>query len=426
MSTTTQSETESVVSLQDRTIIRELAKKVCELSARRSEAAKIEEWKRHNRFESGKPMVLVYMEDVWDELVSDESLICELSDAREIERRLRQRLYLAAHILDDRPVTGSWEVPLKNHDPKYGIGQDIQSASSEHGRAGAVYRQMIADDDVPEEIIIPRELIVDREGTRVEFERLSELFGDILDVRQVGVRGFCFTPSDCLATRRGMEQFFIDLVERPEWIHKLLKRMSDSDLHCARRAEVEGLIDLNNGTKGYDLEPESITDRLPSSEFDGERVHLRDMWAVAAAQTFSEVSPAMHEEFATQYEAPCMELFGANSYGCCEPLHNKMDLVRKLPRVKRVSMSPWVDWVAGAEAVGGDMIYSGKPTPSLVQGMKWDAEICRKELVTILDAARANGCQLELILNGTLTCRGEPERYDEWTDMVQHLTQEYA
>ena len=410
----------------DRTVVRELARRVRELAECPCEAAKIEEWKRHNRFERGKPMLLVYMEDVWDELVPDHMLECEADDLRTIERLLRRRLYLAEHMRDDRPITGSWEVPLKTEDPKYGIGQDIRVSVSEHGRSGAVYRGRIPDDVIPEEIINPRELIVDREGTQKEFELLSELFGDILDVRMVGVRGFCFTPSDCLATRRGMEQFFIDLLERPEWIHRLLKRMSESDLHCALQAEAAGIIDLNNGSKGYDLEPESITDRLPAADFDGERVRLRDMWGLGAAQTFSEISPAMHEEFATQYEIPCLELFGANSYGCCEPLHKKMDVVRKLPRIRRVSMSPWVDWVAGAEAVGSDIIYSGKPTPSLVQGMKWDIDVCRKEIVTILDAAKANGCQLELILNGTLTCRGEPNRYDEWADMVQQLTQEYA
>ena len=417
------------ITQHDRAVLRDLAIYVQDLSRSPSESLKIKEWKRHNRFERGKPMLLVYMEDVWDELVPNLSLKCASEDARRIERLLRHRLYLAEHIHDDRPITDTFEIPLKVQDPKYGIGRDIQTTISEHGRSGAVYRQMLTDDMVPEEIIGPRELIVDSEATQQEFEWLSEIFGDILEVRRVGVKELCFTPSDSLALMRGMEQFFIDLVERPAWIHRLLKRISDSDLYCTRRAEAAGILDLNNESKGaagiFDSEPEFITDELPAPDFDGKHVRLKDMWAIAAAQVFSEISPAMHEEFATQYEAPCMELFGANGYGCCEPLHKKMDLVRKLPRVKRVSMSPWVNWVEGAEAVGSDIIYSAKPTPSLVQGMNWNLDLCRKEIVTIIDAAKANACQLELILNGTLTCRGEPRRYDEWTDMVQQLTQEY-
>ena len=410
----------------DRDTLRDLAKQVAELAARPTEGAKIAEWKRHNRFERGKPMVLICMEDVWDQLVPDASLQCESDDCRDVERELRRQLYLAEHIRDDRPIADTWEVHLKVRDPGYGIADDCQQPACEHGRAGAIYRQTLTDDVDPEDVFHPRELTVDREGTQRELEFISDLLGDILTVRTVGKQMFCYTPVDCLAVLRGIEQFFMDLIERPKWMHALLRRLTESDLHYTHQAEAAGVIDLNNGSTGFAHGPECITDELPSDGFDGSRVRLCDTWGFSAAQTFSEVSPAMHEEFATQYEAPCLELFGANCYGCCEPLHKKMDLVRKLPRVKRVSMSPWVDHVAGAEAVGSDMIYSGKPMPSLLQGMGWDIEPCRKEIVTILDAARANACQLELILNGTLTARGQPHRYDEWTDMVQQLTQEYA
>ena len=44
----------------------------------------------------------------------------------------------------------------------------------------------------------------------------------------------------------------------------------------------------------------------------------------------------------------------------------------------------------------------------------------------LIEGAGANACQREIILNGRLTCRNEPNRLNEWTDMVQQLSQEHA
>jgi hypothetical protein len=65
------------------------------------------------------------------------------------------------------------------------------------------------------------------------------------------------------------------------------------------------------------------------------------MWGFCEAQTMSEVSPAMHEEFVLRYQLPVLERFGLNCYGCCEPLHLKLQMLkRRVPRLRRVSISP--------------------------------------------------------------------------------------
>ena len=416
------------ISNSDREAIRELAERVAELAANPTEAAKLADWKRHNRFERGRALLVVRLEDVWDEFVPVGSLRCESDLMREAERTLLQRLYMAEHIRDDTPVDGGWDVCLKVADPGYGFDEDCrQLAQDGHGRTGAKYCKVIPDGADPEEWIRDRELIIDRKNTQREFELMSDVLGDIMPVSIRGKQGFWFTPVDTLAMLRGLEQFFVDMLDEPKWVHALLDRMTESDMFYARRAEAEGAVDLNSGQHGLAGGPENFTDELPAEGYvEGETPRLMDMWALGAAQTFSEVSPAMHEQFATPYEARYLEMFGLTHYGCCEPLHNKIHIVRKLPRMRRVSMSPWVDWVAGAENLGRELIYSAKPNPAFLQGVGWDIDVARREIVTILDACRANDCQLEFVLNGTLTCCGQPHRYDEWTDMVQQLAGEYA
>jgi hypothetical protein len=98
------------------------------------------------------------------------------------------------------------------------------------------------------------------------------------------------------------------------------------------------------------------------------------MWSLATAQIFSEVSLEMHEEFSLPYDKMWVEKFGLACYGCCEPLHRKIDTLRSIPNLPRISMSPWVDHELGAEAIGRDYIYSPKPTPAIFASVHWDRE----------------------------------------------------
>ena len=141
------------ISSSDRQVIRDLAKQVAELAARPSEAAKIAQWKRHNRFERGRALLVVRLEDVWDEFVPVSSLACQHEPLRQAERILRQRLYMAEHIRDDTPVDGGWDVYLKVADPGYGSADDCrQLAQDGHGRTGAKYCKVIPDGADPDKL----------------------------------------------------------------------------------------------------------------------------------------------------------------------------------------------------------------------------------------------------------------------------------
>jgi len=411
---------------KDRQILRDLAKQVAEVAADPIQQTKLVEWRRHNSLTPGKPMVLVYLEDVWEEFLPQSALQCEEPCCRHVEWNLRARLYRARHLRDDWPHMGDYQVGLQIDDPGCGLSWNYGCVQVDGKRTAAGFETAIADDAVPEEVVHNRTITIDQDASEKRLAEMQDLFGDILEVTLTGRRGMAVAMMDTFIQWRGIEEALCDMVDRPAWLHRFLELMTESEIDAARQIEALGALDLNNGADNVGSGGMGATDELPAEGFDGEHVRLRDLWGFATTQIFSEVSPAMHDEFAIQYEGRFLDLFGLNCYGCCEPLDKKVDLIRKLPRVRRVSMSPFVDRAVGAEAIGGDFIYSAKPNPSYLAADVWDINVARDEIITILDAAKRNGCTVEFVLNSTLTSKNEPHRYEEWADMVQDISRRYV
>jgi hypothetical protein len=373
--------------------------------------------------------VLVYLEDVWNEFVPPATMQCQHELARGLEMDFRCRLWAFEHIRDDRPITPEVDTFLVINDSGLCALTDrqiIDTDSPTAQRRGVLYGQILSDDADPDEIFPKRTITPDWETTRANEEQLADLVGDILNVRVIEATGWCACSLDYLVHLRGAGQILLDIVDRPKWLEAMVKAMVASEIDAARQCEAQHLLAMNNGNEHVGSGGQAVTDELPGPGFDGEHVRLMDQWGFGTEQILSEVSPEMHWDLALRHEVKLLELFGLNCYGCCEPLHKKMHIVRRVPRLRRVSMSPFVDWAEGAEQIGGDFIYSAKPTPAWLQGISWDIEPCRREMQTILDVCKANGCQVELILNGTLTSRGEPHRYEQWTDLAQQLAESYV
>ncbi len=242
----------------------------------------------------------------------------------------------------------------------------------------------------------------------------QDLLGDILDVKLTGRWWWALGLIDEWTNLRGITQTFMDMADSPEIVHAGMKRLMDGKL-----AWLDSLIDLrvislNTGNDYVGSGGFGFSDELPQADFAG-TVRLKDMWGFCEAQTMSEVSPAMHEEFVLRYQLPILERFGLNCYGCCEPLHLKLDfLMRDVPNLRRISISPWADKRISAEKLQGDVIYSWKPNPAPLAGIEFDAEWVRQDIRETVEIAREHGCVLEIILKDTHTCNHKPERFDEW------------
>jgi hypothetical protein len=139
------------------------------------------------------------------------------------------------------------------------------------------------------------------------------------------------------------------------------------------------------------------------------------------SQIFSTLSPAMHEEFEYPYLAPWFQRFGLAYYGCCEPLDTKVAMIRRLPNVRKVSMSPWVDVERGAEQLGRDYVFSRKPSPAILARDEWRPDLVAQDLLATRDACRKHGCPLEFILKDISTVQYQPQRLWEWSEIAMRL-----
>ena len=55
------------------------------------------------------------------------------------------------------------------------------------------------------------------------------------------------------------------------------------------------------------------------------------------------MSPAMHDEFLLQYQLPILKQWGLVGYGCCENLTQKIDILRQIPNLRVIGVTPRAD-----------------------------------------------------------------------------------
>jgi hypothetical protein len=225
---------------------------------------------------------------------------------------------------------------------------------------------------------------------------------------------------DLIVMWRGAEHTLYDLAARPDFMHRVMARLRDAHLGMLDQIEARGLL---GHSQGLIRSTGAFTDDLPAPGFDPAHPRTQDVWTSGMAQIFTSVSPAMFREFEIEYALPWFERFGLVYYGCCEALDDKMEHVRRIPNLRKVSMSSWVDVERGASRIGSDFVFSRKPNPAYVAGESYDPGVVEADLADTISTCARHGTPLELILKGISTVRGHPERLWAWTDSAMRLVQ---
>ncbi len=407
------------INVKDREILRELGKQVAEIAALPVQQETIKLWKALNGLKPIRGMVMID-QIPWHEMNVDDELTIQSEDGfcRGIEWHLRSTIYLWKHMRADMAVRPFVNIHKSIGGGGYGIGIIEETAVSDprNGVVGHRYIDQMATDEDIMKIKMPT-IVHNEEATKQSLERAHEIFDGILEVR---LQGACpsFAPWDSIVMWRGTDNMIIDLLDRPDFMHKIIGRATDASLSMLDQLEEKGLL-------GYDQDTIHCTgaysDELPAPGFDPQHPRAKDLWTCGMAQIFSTVSPEMHKEFEIDYAAKWYERFGIGYYGCCEPLDGKIDIIRELPNVRKISMSPWIDLERGAESIGRDFVFSRKPNPAFLAWDTWRPEAVEQDLRETYDMCNRYGCPVEFILKDISTVRYKPQNLWEWSDIAMKI-----
>ncbi len=402
----------------DRAVIRDLAGRVAEIAALPVQEEKRALWRRLNALDPVRPMVIVD-QVAWNEIQCEElALRCTEPECRSYETALRRSLYQWDHFRVDQVVEPFICVPKAIENSGFGVEvqEDTVATDPANDVVGHRYINQFQREEDLEKIQTPR-LVHDTEETARRLELAHELFDGLLEVRPWGVDPY-LSYWDPISTWMGVENALFALVERPEFMHRLVRRMMEGYQSMLDQLEAQGLL----------CGPQSLihctgahSDELPAPGYDPEKPRTKDLWMFGLAQMFSTVSPQMFKEFEVDYLAPLCARFGLVYYGCCDPLDGKMNEVRLIPKVRKVSMSPWVDEERGAEALQGEFVYSRKPNPALLADTAFEPARVRAHLTETRSVCERHGCPLEFILKDLSTLRYEPERLDAWAEIAMDV-----
>jgi len=412
---------------QDVKTIRSLAAELAKVAALPVQEEKRALWRKLNARKPDRPMVMID-QVCWNEmggrspqgpLAEELTLRCSDPECRGYEWSLRSTLYHWKHFPVDMVVDPFVLVPKAINNTGFGVRvqEDVAVTDPSNAVVGHKFANQFQTDDDLQRIQMPS-ISHDRAETERRLAVAHELFDGLLDVRLSGMDPAYISLWDPISTWMGVENACLALIDRPEFMHRLVSRVADGYSSLLDQLEEQGLL----------CEPQSLihctgayTDELPAPGYNPERPRVKDLWMFGLAQMFSTVSPRMFKEFEVDYVSRICARFGLVYYGCCDPLDRKMREVRLIPNVRKVSMSPWVDEELGATEIGSDYVYSRKPSPALLAVDTFDPERVREDLLATRRACEKHGCPLEFILKDISTVRYEPERLFQWARIAMEV-----
>jgi hypothetical protein len=403
--------------MNDRDILRALAGQTAEIASLPSQRETALLYRALNGLKPLRPAVLLD-ELPWNQLNAGGELTLQCADPflRGVEDGLRKQLYKWNHCRADMLVEPHYILRRAIDIGEIGIeiNEDIIAADRGNHIVAHKYHDQF-DADILDKLHAPA-ISVDGALTESRRQQLDGIFGDLLPVKVIGLTdaGF-FTPWDLIAMLRGAEPLLFALYDEPELMRAFMRKYTDIRLEMLKALEERGLLDAHmpvlHCTPG-------LTGELPGDIIGG-RVTRANLWGRGAAQIFAVVSPEMHDEFDIQYQKEFFQGFGPVYYGCCEPLDKKIDIIRKLPNLRKISITPWADVRSAAEQMGGKYVLSDKPNPASVAANTLDEARLRADILETLEACRATDTPCEFILKDISSAAYNPNNLTRWAEVVR-------
>ena len=411
------------ISANDRKIIRDAAKRVAEIAALPIQQERIALWRAAGDLKPIRPCVRASQQP-WHELIGTLiKLECTDELARGIEASLKLTILRHEIVPDDTPILNEWNVGIHHSNDGYD-DYGVKLLTTSPNGDGAYHIEPVINSLADMEKLHFRPIKFDHAATQKDYEFFHELFGDILKVQKIGRMFWRHALSRVLIHMRGLDNMMLDMYDNPDLIHALMAFLRDDYMNELDLFERENAISQNTGPcTGGGSGGFTTTSSLPAHGFDPSRVRFKDCYCWTESQECVGVGPKQFDEFILEYQVPLMNRFGLVDYGCCEPLEQKLDvLIKKVPHMRWVAVSPWSDRKINAEKLGDKYVYVYKPNPSHICSITPSWEEAEKVIRETLDIAR--GCPMHIVMKDTKTFHGDASRTTRWSEMAMRLAKE--
>ena len=410
---------------EDTKRLRELAKKLAEIAADPAQEKNRKLWTAMNDLKAVRPLVhtrdhYYYLLEYKDEMrttIEDPFL-------QNIEQILLLRIYEWNHLRLDRVIEPFVECPAVFSDSEFSLGGyefGRRDVPKDFYEKAIVWEHVIKNEDDIEKLKTPV-VEYNETATMERLNLLKEIFRDIIPVKLFGRSHFRCTPMDDLIVWMGIDEFMVAMVEKPEFVHALLDRYMKAQISRIKQYEKLGILSSNNYFMNVGNNCPGYTSQLPKPTESGIGARIADIWGENSDQISTSVSPDMTDEFAYQHEKIWAEQFPLHSYGCCERLDHKLDLVTKaFPNLRKISCSPFSNLDRTAEQLGNKYVISFKPNSVYLAGEKAEFDLLRKEIIHACELAEKHHLNLVLNMKTIVSLNGEPQRLWKWCDMAMEI-----
>lgn len=408
----------SMISISEKTYLRELAKKQLEYANLPEMDEKKRLWYLHNSLHGERPMVIMEEETFLSELLPESK--CKNMTAKLIERQLLQNLISYQLSNDDKVMPDYFIINVKIDVLHYGL--DIKKTYATTG-PGYHIDNVITNLSQCFDKLKPSTFVYDDQYVTELKNIIENTIGDILPVQIKNSDNYWNMGITQKAVElMGMENMFLSMIDEPDLFHQFMGFLKDDAIRFLRWQEKNGLIFLNNKNDYMGSGSYCFNNELPQKDFNG-WVRSVDTWGHLNSQESINISPAMYIEFIFPYYVELAREFGIIYYGCCEPVDSIWDnAVSKLPNLRKVSISAWCNEEIMADRLSdGKVIYSRKPSPNFIGIQKaFNEDEFRKYIKKTVNLTR--NCKTEFIFRDIYSLNGNLDKVKRAVQIVRELT----
>ncbi len=405
------------ISLQDREILRELAKKKLAYANDPRNAEILKQWNALGDGKREAPTVrLLFSNFVAEAIVP--RMRCTGDAARRLEDALLRSMTGRELFDDDTPVSPTYDIRIAARVKPFGIEpQRIRDPKT----GGYHIEPVIEDLEEEFEKLEGGSFHFNRQGFLDQQAQAEEVFGDILPSRFV-MNPLGGSMTNPLVHLMGMENYYMSMYDCPETLHKVMDMVTTLYERLYDYMEEEGVLLPTCGMSPLHQETFAFNHELPTDK----ATKTTDCWGFLESQETTAVSPETFGEFVFPYQDRLVKRFGLLSYGCCERVDAIWpDYLSKWKNLRKLSVSPFNNEDQVGEYLrGSNVVYYSKPRADLVThpGPLAEDEL-RRDFKRICTAA--SGCLFEIAQREVMTLRGDMERGRRYVQIAKECVQEY-